>query len=144
MKKNLFACLFFFLCANVASTAFAHSFKTGTIDIGHPWAMPTEAGVATAEVYLSFMNMGEVPDQLTGASTSIAHKTMLNDGKGTVQTLDLPVKRGVPMRPGAAHIELQGLKGGLIVGDKFTLRLTFANAAPVDVSVFVEDQGSHN
>jgi copper(I)-binding protein len=132
------------LLLGTLSLAHAHSFTSGTIQIGHPWAQPTDAGATTASVYLSLMNMGEAADQLTGAQTSIAHKTKLNDGKGEVQTIELPVKRGVPMRPGSARIELQGLKGGLTVGDKFTLRLTFANAAPVDVSVFVEDGVSHN
>jgi hypothetical protein len=132
------------LLVGMLSLAHAHSFKSGAIQIGHPWAEPTVAGATTANVYLSLMNMGEAPDHLTGAQTSIAHKTKLNDGKGEVQTIDLPVKRGVPMRPGAARIELQGLKGGLTVGDKFTLRLMFANAAPVDVTVFVEQAPSHN
>lgn len=133
----------------IAAPAFAHSFKTGEIRIGHPWAMPTPEGAKTGEVYLAFLNQGEKPDQLKGATTSIAQKVVLVAGNpdGSVSdtsVIDLPLGRGVPMRPGSTHLRLEGLKGGLTEGDKFTVRLSFADAKPVDVMVMVQATPTEN
>lgn len=135
------------------SPAFAHSFKTGEIRIGHPWAKPTPEGAQEAkqsgEVYMAFLNQGEKPDQLKGATTSVAQKVTLVAGNADgslsdTTAIDLPLNRGVPMRPGATHFRLDGLKGGLTEGDKFTLRLTFADAKPVDVIVMVQATPTEN
>lgn len=130
------------------SAAYAHSFQAGKISIGHPWAEPTTTGVA--EVYLSLMNMGEKADQLTGASASIARKSSLHElradkqGTGAVTAIDLPLNRGISLRPGGNHIRLENLRGPLTAGDKFTLRLTFADAPATDVTVFVESHGQQH
>jgi len=139
MKKLAFT----FVILLLSTAAFAHSFKSGAIEIGHPWAMPTAPNATEADVYLAFMNMGDKVETLQSASTSIAHKVQINDGKGAVQSIELPVKRGVALRPEGAHIVLTGLKGPLVVGDKFTLRLTFTESPAVDVTVIVEDHAGH-
>lgn len=149
MKKTVkkFLLLVLLLCCPQAVQA--HSYKAGMINVGHPWTMPTASGVA--EVYMGLMNMGEKADQLVGASTSIARNVELQelrpDKQGTdkVSVLDLPVKRGVSLRPSGHHIRLEGLRGPLTAGDKFTLRLQFAEAPATDVTVFVENHGAqHN
>lgn len=146
MKRLLLALLF----AGLATAATAHSFKSDGIMIGHPWTPPLAKAEDGAAVYLALMNQGEKADQLTGASTSIARKVVLRernpDGNGTtvVNAIDLPLKRGVALRPGASHIRLENLRGPLAKGDKFTLRLTFAEAPAVDVVVFVEDHGTQH
>ena len=123
----------------------AHSFKSGDIRIGHPWAKPTAEGANEAQVYMSFLDTGTKADQLQSAATSVAQKAVLvqaapNGDLSEVAGIDLPPQRGVSLRPGDAYVKLTGLKGGLVAGDKFTLRLKFANAAPVDVTVFVQDE----
>ena len=143
------ALVFALLAAFIAAPASAHSFKAGEIRIGHPWARPTADGAKTGEVYMAFLNQGEKPDQLLGASTSVAQKVVLVAGNpdGTVSdtsAIDLPLGRGVPMRPGATHLRLDGLKGGLADGDHFTLRLTFANEKPIDVMVMVQATPTEN
>lgn len=136
------------LAAFVPIGAQAHSFQTGKLSIGHPWAEPTSTGVA--EVYLSLLNMGDKADQLTGATASIARKSTLQElradkqGTGAVAAIDMPVNRGVSLRPGGNHIRLENLRGPLTAGDKFTLRLTFAEAPAVDVVVFVESHGQQH
>lgn len=144
MKKLLLALLFVVF----ATASYAHSFKTGAINIGHPWASPVKVAEDGAQVYMAFLNAGDKGDQLTGASTSIARKVILRerntDATSTVNAIDLPAGRGVSLRPGASHIKLEGLRGPLAVGDKFTLRLTFAEAQPVDVTVFVESHGAQH
>lgn len=127
----------------ISLPAFAHSFQTADIKIGHPWALPTKPGATSGEVYLAFLNTGKASDQLQKANTSIAQKVTLQDNGTTVNGIDLAPGRGVSFRPGASYLKLEGLKGGLTAGDKFTLRLTFANAPPVDVTVFVEEHAGH-
>ena len=142
--------LMLLVCSLMAmAPAYAHSFKAGEIRIGHPWAKPTPVGAKSGEVYMAFLNQGEKPDQLTGATTSIAQKVVLVAGNtdGSVSdtsVIELPLGRGVPMRPGATHLRLDGLKGGLTEGDHFTLRLTFANEKPVDVMVMVQANPTEN
>lgn len=128
-----------------AGVAQAHSFKSGDIRIGHPWARPTAEGAKEAFVFMAFLEQGDKTDQLQSAKTSVAQKAVLvqaapNGDLSEVQGIDLPPGRGVSLRPGAAYIKLTGLKGGLTVGDKFTVRLTFASAPPVDVTIFVQDE----
>ena len=126
--------------ALLALPAVAHSFKTGDVRIGHPWSKPTADGATTGEVYMSFLNQGMKDDQMRSVSTSIARKAVLVDDKGAeTPFLDLPLNHGVALRPGAAHVRLDDLRGGLSTGDHFTLRLTFANAPPVDVIAYVQD-----
>lgn len=145
MKKFL-STLALLVCFAVAAEA--HSFQAGKISIGHPWAEPTSNG--TAEVYFGMMNLGDKADQLKGASASIARKVVLHElradkqGTGSVTAIDLPVNRGVSFRPGGNHVRLEGLRGPLTVGDKFTLRLMFADAPTTDVTVFVESHGKQH
>lgn len=140
--------LTFLLFVGMLGVSYAHSFQAGKVSIGHPWTEPTSSGVA--EVYLSLMNMGDKADQLTGATASIARKAVLHElradrqGTGAVTAIDLPVNRGVSLRPGGNHVRLENLRGPLTAGDKFTLRLTFADAPPTDVVVFVESHGQQH
>lgn len=136
--------LLFSLLAFVLSfPAFAHSFQTGDIKIGHPWALPTAPGAENGEAYLALMNVGKNAEQLQGATTSIAKKITLQQDGQTVNGIDLAPGRGVSLIPGKNFLKLEGLKGGLSAGDKFTVKLKFASAPPVDVTVFVEDQADH-
>lgn len=147
MRTLLFSLMaLLFTVTFTATPAGAHSFQSGPLKIGHPWT--TASTDKNGMVYLSFMNTGDKADQLTGASTSIARKATLWQGapdgsSSAVNVVDLPPNRGVSFRPGASYIKLEDLKGGLTTGDKFTLRLTFASAPPVDVTVFVEEQPAH-
>lgn len=141
MRKIALCLLAILFC----TPAFAHSFQSGPLKIGHPWALPTAPGATDGAVYLAFFNTGTTADQLQGATTSIAQKVTLQqaDAAGAVTAvngIDLPAGRGVAFRPNGSYLKLQGLKGGLAAGDKFTLKLKFASAPPVDVTVFVEDK----
>jgi periplasmic copper chaperone A len=56
-----------FVAALAASSAAAHDFKVGALDISRPWSRPTANGVAVAGGYLTITNAREMPDQLIGA-----------------------------------------------------------------------------
>ena len=51
--------------------------------------------------------------------------------------LELPPRRPVTLAPGGYHLMLEGLKGGLKVGETYPLTLRFAHARPVTVQVQV-------
>ncbi len=50
-----------FVAALAASSAVAHDFKVGALDISHPWSRPTVNGVTVAGGYLT--NTGETPNR---------------------------------------------------------------------------------
>ncbi len=140
MKKFLFVVLFSFW----PLLALAHSYVSGDIQIGHIWAPPTAVEAERGIVYVPFFNKGTTPDRLLKAETSIAVRAVLRTPDGQeAQSIELPASKGVALRPKGWSISLEGLKGGYVVGDKFTLRLTFAKAPPINVQVYVENHGQH-
>ncbi|MFM8899092.1 MAG: copper chaperone PCu(A)C [Burkholderiales bacterium] len=128
-----------------ALTSQAHSFKVGSIDIGHPWARPTAAGQAAGGGYLKLTNAGAA-DRLLSASSEVAASvelhTMTMDGNvmrmRQVEGIDVPAGQTVELKPGGLHIMFMGLKAPLKVGDKFPLKLKFEKAGEVTVTVNVE------
>lgn len=52
-----------FVAALAASSAAAHDFKVGALDVSHPWSRPTTNGVTAAGGYLTITNTGETPDR---------------------------------------------------------------------------------
>ena len=120
-----------------ASTARAHSYTLGAIQVGHPWAEPSTSDVAA--VFMALANMGDKPDRLTGAATPIANAVLFQDyGNRPVDAFDLPVKQPLALRPGGRRIVLQSIKRQLAVGDDFPLTLRFAAAGEITVMVLVE------
>lgn len=117
--------------------AHAHSYKLGTIEIGHPWAKPPTGDVAA--VFMALANTGDKSDRLVGASTPIADTVLFQDsGNRPVAAFDLPPKMPVALRPGGRRIVLQGVKQKLAVDDAFPLTLRFAAAGSVTILVQVE------
>ncbi|HYE48855.1 MAG TPA: copper chaperone PCu(A)C [Azospirillaceae bacterium] len=132
--------------AALAGGAAAHSFGTGAVQIGHPWALPSEGPQASA--FVSLLNKGGAADRFVGADTDVAEKVVIHDlvqGKpAPVAGMDLAPNRPVALRPTARELRLEGLKRPLKLGERFMMTLRFEKAAPVKVEVFVEDgQGGH-
>jgi copper(I)-binding protein len=121
-----------------ASAARAHSFRLGSIEIGHPWAKP--AVTDGAAVFLALSNVGATADRLIGGSTPIADEVILRAQDGSpLDYIDLFPKRPVALRPGRRYIGLRGLKLPLALDDTFPLTLRFALAGSIDVTVMVEE-----
>jgi copper(I)-binding protein len=121
-----------------ASAARAHSFRLGSIEIGHPWAKP--AVTDGAAVFLALSNVGATADRLVGGSTPIADEVILRAQDGSpLDYIDLFPKRPVALRPGRRYIGLRGLKLPLALDDTFPLTLRFALAGSIDVTVMVEE-----
>jgi copper(I)-binding protein len=52
-----------FVAALAATSAAAHDFKVGALDISHPRSRVTANGVTVAGGYLTITNTGETPDR---------------------------------------------------------------------------------
>lgn len=129
----------------IQAPAFAHSYKLGSIEIGHIWAPPPDADGNTA-VYVPILNLGEKPVFLEGVATEAAQKVVMRiveDGKARL--LDrIEFKPGLPLAlaPWREDIWLEHMKKPLKAGDSFDLALDFGGAGKITVKVEVEDQGS--
>lgn len=118
--------------------AWAHSYKLGNIEIGHPWARPSVTGAAA--VFLAMSNLGRSTERLVGGKTPIAKEVLLRDEDGNpLEYLELPPHHPLALRPGRRYIALHGLKGPLALDDSFPLTLRFEHAGDVTVTVMVED-----
>jgi periplasmic copper chaperone A len=130
------------LLVAAALPAFAHSFNLGAIEIGHPWAPPSDAG--DAPIYLALSNRGSAPDRLVAASSPRAQSVELRGGDDSLlQEITLEPKRPVALRVGRPHLALHGIAHPLAAGDTFPLTLRFAGAGSVEVTVMVEAAPAH-
>ena len=110
------------------------------------WSRPATLGLPTGVAYLTLTNHASTPDRLTGGASPKAGRVSLHHSvmKAGVMSmlavedgLELPPGRPVVLAPGGYHLMLEGLKGGLKVGETYPLALRFAHARPVTVQVQV-------
>ena len=128
------------LSANTAQAAVA-----APITVHAVWSRPATPGLPTGVAYLTLR--ATAADRLTGASSPKAgrvslHHSVMKDGVMSMQAvpdgLELPPGRAVVLAPGGYHLMLDGLKGGLKVGETYPLTLRFAHAKPMTVRVQVQ------
>ncbi|MEP0176274.1 MAG: copper chaperone PCu(A)C [Paraglaciecola sp.] len=128
----------------------AHDFKTGKLEIGHPWARPTSAVVKTGAIYFSIKNPTPDIDKLMSVevSSNIAQQAEIHQTKFThdmaqmreaKQGLVITAKNTTTLSPGGIHIMLVGLTRPLELGSKFPMTLHFQNSGAITVEVWVED-----
>ncbi|MDQ0512854.1 copper chaperone PCu(A)C [Ancylobacter amanitiformis] len=130
--------------------AFAHGFKIGELEIGHPWARMTPAGAKVGGGYLSIENEGKEADTLVSVTAEAAghveiHEMAVKDGIMTMRLLPdgiaIPAGGEVKLAPGGYHLMLMDLKQPLKEGDSFKGTLTFAKAGTVNVVFKIEGMG---
>jgi len=146
MKSILLAAAF----ALMASSAFAHEYKAGSIEIKHPWSRATPKGSEVAGGYMKLINTGTTADRLIGGSVPIAGKfemhEMSMDG-GVMKMRPLPngieIKPGetVELKPGSYHLMFVGLKAPFEKGKRVKGTLQFEKAGTVEVEYAVEAAG---
>jgi periplasmic copper chaperone A len=137
-------------CALGASAASAHEYALKSLKIDHPFARATPPGAKTGGVFVTVENTGSRSDRLIGVSSPVAGVADLHEMKvdaGVMRMREvaaLEVKPGetLELKPGGYHVMLSELRQPLKVGDKFPMTLTFQNAGPVEVSVWVEEMGA--
>ncbi|MGB7035838.1 MAG: copper chaperone PCu(A)C [Xanthobacteraceae bacterium] len=141
------------LLIGFAGPALAQTAGGGAITVQQPWSRATPNGAKTGAVYLTIDNKSGTADKLTGASSDVADKTQIHQmsvDNGVMKMreltdgLSVPANGSVVLKPGSYHVMLIGLKKPLTVGETFPLKLTFANAGTISVTVPVQAMGSNN
>ncbi|MFZ3360440.1 MAG: copper chaperone PCu(A)C [Xanthobacteraceae bacterium] len=135
----------------LAAPALAQGTATPGITIEQPWARATPAGAQTGAVYMTVENKSSSADRLTGASADVADKLQIHEMKvenGVMQMrqladgLAIPAGGSVVLKPGSYHVMMIGLKKPLTPGETFPLKLTFAKAGTISVTVAVQAMGA--
>jgi copper(I)-binding protein len=122
------------------TAARAHSYKQGSIAIGHAWALPSQQ--SDAQVFFPLVNNGKEADALVGARSNVCTLIELrrNNRYDDPPLTAMPLDPGKPvaMRPTARHLRLMGLSAPLTEGQRFTIILDFLNGGETEVEVYVE------
>jgi len=133
--------------ALAASTARAHAYKLGDLEIDHPWSRATPAAAPVGAGYLSVTNKGTTADRLVSAGSDVSAKVELHemaviDGVMRMRALDkgieIPAGGKLEFKPGGYHIMFIGLKAPLKVGDRVPVTLRFQNAGTIDLEFQVQ------
>jgi copper(I)-binding protein len=147
MKSILLAAAF----ALVVSSASAHEYKAGSLEIKHPWARATPKGATVAGGYMKIINTGTAPDRLVGGSTVAAgkfeiHEMSMDGGVAKMRLLPngIEIKPGetVELKPGSYHLMFVGLKQPIEQGKRVKGTLQFEKAGTVEVEYAVEAIGA--
>ncbi len=135
LRRTLLTAFLYGLAAGVAR---AHSYLLGSVEIGHPWARPTDAQLGA--VYVVLAVKGDAADTLSAAESPVAQRVELRNAAGeAVHGIEIDPKRPVVLRPGKPYLALIGLKQPLKLGDSFPLSLHFDVAGEIAVTVTVEN-----
>jgi len=144
MKRNCPAFAMALLVAfGISSTAWAQNSKVGDIEIDHAWA-PAATTASNSAAYMLLADTGTKPDQLISASSPVAQKVLLHVfsvengiyGMHSVKAIEvMPGSAATILRPGSAHVMLEGLKQPLKSGESFRLSLIFRSAGKVQIDV---------
>jgi periplasmic copper chaperone A len=133
---------FIVLVAAWPSAAVAHSFKSGAINIGHAWALPSQQ--TDGQVFMPLLNTGDVQDALVAARTDAAGLVELRQNNRyddpALKEFALEPGKPFPMRPTAFHLRLVGLSKPLLKGDQIKIVLDFLNAGEIEIEVHVQDK----
>ena len=118
------------------------------IKVNDPWsrASVSKNGV----VYLTIYNHGNYSENLLGASASVAKKVQLHTHKSEngilrmrhLNSISIPPKSFLHLKPGGHHIMLIGLIKKLKNGNSFPLQLRFEKAGTILVNVNIRHAGA--
>ncbi len=119
----------------------AHSFRAGTIAVGHAWALPSRS--SETRMFFPLVNNGTARDELVAARSPICSLIELRRNNRyddpPLSAIVLEPNQPLPMRPGALHLRLLGLRQTLEKGARFGAILDFLNAGEVEIDVMVEE-----
>ena len=127
-----------------APSAFAHDYKAGDIEIGHPWTRATPPAARAGGGYLTLTNHGKTADRLVGGSSPVSGRVEIHTMEvtdGVMKMRELP--DGLALAPGATaqlapggfHLMLIDLKAPITEGAKVPVTLRFEHAGAVDVEL---------
>jgi copper(I)-binding protein len=146
MKSVLFAAAM----ALSVTSASAHDYKAGSLQIQHPWSRATPKGATVAGGYMKITNTGSTPDRLIGGSTAAAPKFEIHEMSmegGVMKMRALPkgveIKPGqtVEFKPGGYHLMFVGITAPFEQGKRVKGTLEFEKAGKIEVEYAVEAIG---
>jgi copper(I)-binding protein len=125
-----------FLAASVISVPTPPGVPSTDVTAHHGSVYQTTSDGKVTQGFLEIDNTGAA-DELTGAACPIADNTSLvgDDGE-TVLNLTIPARQSVVLKPGGAHLMLQGLHFSVQYGGIIPCSLTFAGAGTVSVFLY--------
>ncbi len=136
------------LTALAAPMAFAGC--DGGITVQDAYARVSSKLAKAGAIFMVVENHGCTDDRITGAKTDVAMKTALHTHKIGADGIAhmMAIEGGVPLPAGGEavfarghdHVMLMGLKHPLVDGDTIKLTLMFEKAAPVTVTVPVDNE----
>jgi copper(I)-binding protein len=136
-----------------AGTLQAKDVKVGSLVIETPWSRATPGGAKVGAGYLAIVNIGDKPDRLVSVASPIADRveihSMTIDGgvmrmKKVDGGLEIKAQEVTELKPGGFHIMFIGLKKPIAKGDQLPVKLTFAEAGPVDLTFVAAAIGARN
>ena len=130
-----------------AGSAVAHGFRVGDIEVTHPFLRATQPDVASGAGYMILINHGSMSERLVRIESDAAASVQLQRST-TVNGVSLltPILDGIEIPAGGeyqlggegARIALEGLSGGLILGDIGNATLLFEHAGLLPIQFEVE------
>lgn len=131
--------------------AAAHEFKSGPIEVVHPWARATPPAAKVGGGYAEIRNDGSEPDRLVSVTAEVAgrveiHEMGVKDGIMTMRAVEggvpVPASGTAALAPGGYHLMLLELKRPLKAGESFAGTMTFEKAGTIPVTFDVQAIGS--
>ena len=150
--KNTYLCITLSLTA-LATSAFAHEYKKGTLIIDHPITRETPPGTSVGAGYLSITNNSTEDDKLikiTGDLSPVIqiHTMSLENNvirmEQIKEGLVIPAGKSVQLQPGGKHLMFMNLPQQLKVGEKHKVVLIFEKAGEIEVTFNVEKHNTED
>lgn len=132
------------LVASVSASG-AHSHKTKTLEIVHPWTFATEPGTQTIAVCMTVKSLAPKGDRLLSVSSPIASKVGYHRGDGVLEgaaagaQLRVEGRQTLEMSMTGDRFVLTGVEKALWAYDTFQMTLVFERAGRIVVDVLVEE-----
>lgn len=147
MARALFPIILSVFAAGLAACSpgtEAASGPDGGVQVAGALCRPTPNGRHTTGCYLTLTASAD--DRLTGATSPVASRVQVHESRMESNMmmmrelrdgLPLPAGQPVELKPGGNHLMLLGVTEPLKAGDSVPLTLTFASAAPVEITATV-------
>ena len=139
-------------CAMVVAFSFTPitAFADG-VTIENLRARPSLGAAKNSATFFIIHNKGGKANKLTSAQSDVAkrvelHTHLKENGvfkMRPIESIPVPANGMAELKPGGHHVMLIGVKSKLKIGDKFMLKLTFANGETKMLHVPVLKIGAH-
>lgn len=119
----------------IGQPALAHDFKSGSIELKHPWSRVAPPVAPVLGGYVTVVNTGTEPDSLIGGSSAIAAKFEVHES-----TLGLVINPGqtVDLQPDGTHIMFVSPTARPAEGQNLAATLVFEKAGTINVEFLVQ------